>query len=637
MVDIVSGMNFFVNTLGIEYSDVPLAFSFRNQSGGESVIPDPWASGAATGVLNKIDNFYLYSGSGFFDGSTYMELSGGYSLDNSTILLSYERRRISDEILISSATGGSFSTFSGFYVGVNHANKLYMQYWNNVEGVFSIVLDEVLSDKNLIAISKINSIITLGKFDNNLKKFKTKAFDIYQNNFINSSKLYVGGSPETIGWSAIPPSNFSGIIDRMYAFNGIPFSDAGVLVSGFYCEPTGYAGEWSDVCVPTGYISGSGFSYTGVTGTQVSGYESGITGITGYVTVITTRSYTGITGYRTDFLGTYIDNCKNTHSITETVPLSGLITESTSSLSGVTGVTYISGYTEIELTGTITGIQNVHVTGEQCESFFTQTGSVSYDYDLIYLSSLTYKEISLLSTIDPVSDIVEAYAENFNLNKLIYNKDLIFDLLHNNYFYLDAEYPTDSVSIFANGQLLLESGYIELRNGYEVDLVPNIDYLLTGTTVETNEFFLESDDLIFDSFSGGNSIVGIEAHSSGGAIAGVNFENSLVFLNGQKLLSGVDYLVPNILNIPITGGDNYLFLKNNLDAPVISIGSGSIESPRQYNMGCVQIYLNGVRQKLGNNCIENSFFDLLSGNFTESDVRLIGIYNNSDDYFESSV
>jgi hypothetical protein len=644
MINIISGINFFVDSLNIDYSNIPAAFSFRSNptTNTNIVYPDLWASGSSSGILPNIggDNFFTYSGTGYFNGNNYFKLSKNYSLNNSLIFLSYEKLRNADEILLSSVTGSSFATYSGFYVGVNNANKLYLKYWNNIEGVFTFTYTGTLSDKNIIIISRNDSIITLGHFNNNTFKISSQNFEIFQNNFINSSELYIGGSPIQPRWGSTQLSNFSGYFDRFYIFNNIPFVYSNILSRGLFSEPTGFAGDLNEFCYTTGFLSGSGFFYNAVTGVSLSGFQSGTIGITGYTQTPSGYFYSGVTGYSGKFIGFYVDNCGVNIDIIEQVPLSGQIYEEILVTTALTGIVFTSGFVEIELTGLLRGTENVFITGVVCDSFFNNFGEVLYAYDENYLSELSYKEISLLSTVSPLelnsnTDVVEIYTEQYKPKTLEYNRNLIYDNLNENYFYIDKEFAPNEVLMFGNGQALIDSGYQLIPSGYEILRSPNLDYFITGTTVETNKFFGTIDSLFYDYFSGrfwaikntGN-IINIPADLS---------SNYWVFRNGQKLISGKDYnKIFNTLTLVDVNSfeDNYIIFKEILNNNIYQSGNvGSIKLTGKFNHDCSQVYFNGFKQKIQANYIENSTYDLLSGTFNEPNKSQEVIYNNTDDFF----
>jgi hypothetical protein len=645
MINITSGMKFVVDNLNISYSNVFTAFSFTSGLVPNTNIlrSDSWAIEASSGILNNTGSFSVYPGTGFFDGNTFIELNKKYQLDNSTIFISYEKLRNGNEILLSSVTGDNFNNYSGFYVGINNANKLYLKYWNNVEGVFTFTYPNIISDKNLIVINRSESILTIGHLNNNSLNFELESFAIFNNNFINSDNLYIGGSPNLIKWGGENLKNFSGYIDRFYIFNNTPFIYANELSKGLYSEPTGFLGEFVETCFTSGFLSGSGFSFTGVTGVFNSGFKSGIISITGYETILSGYSYSGVTGYETNVIGSYVDNCGFNIDIFETTPLSGLIYNETPVTVALTGITFITGSISINLTGVITGIENVYVNSTICETGFNITGDIVYKYDDDYLSSLSYKEISLLSTVSPTnlnpnSDILETYTEEYQSKTLEYNKDLTYDNLNQNYFYIDREFSQNEILLFGNGQALIDSGFQLISDGYELIRKPNNDYFITGITIETNKFFGTEDYLFYDYFSGD-----FWAIKNTGFL--VTFPENLtspyfIFKNGQKLIEGRDYNIiqnsPTIISLLETPSEevNYIIIKKiPINITHASGKLGSLKTTNNFNHTCSQVYYNGIKQRINSNYIENANLDLLSGTFVEPFKFQNLIYNNTDDFF----
>jgi hypothetical protein len=602
MINTISGVNFFTNLLNIDYEDVKAAFSFRSNSiiNTNIINPDPWANYSSSGILNTVggNGFFNYSGTGYFNGNTYFKLSNNYNLsESSLILLSFERLSSGNQILLSSTEGTSFNTFSGFLVGVNDANKLYIKYWNNVEGPFTFIYENVLSDKNLILINRDNTILTLGHFNNNKFIFETENFNIFQNNFINSNNLYVGGQPTLSPWGGANLKYFNGYIDKLYIFDNTPLNYATPLVQGFYSEPTGIQGELEETCFITGFLKQSGFSYTGITGILSSGYLSGISTITGYQNIISGYNYSGITGYKRNSLGIYIDNCGNSTQLFEDIPLSGLISNQIEIKIPLISTNFVQFFVDIPLTGRITGNQTIYVTGLLCNSYFNNTGDILYKYDENYLKSLSYKEISLLSELNDNNNI-EIFTESYQNKFLEYNKDLIYDNVFENYFYLEREYNKDEILLFGNGQALIEDRFQLILSGYETIRSPNIDYFLTGTTIETNKFFGDQDYLFYDNISGRSWFI-----KNTGFLVNTPLDlgsNYWVFRNGQKLIEGVnnDYIKsPWLVRQSFTGGfgdsafnTNFLArLAINSDASTIFLGA-NLDGEGGFRAGKIEIY-----------------------------------------------
>ncbi|MEY4342414.1 MAG: hypothetical protein RL736_207, partial [Pseudomonadota bacterium] len=87
-------------------------------------------------------------------------------------------------------------------------------------------------------------------------------------------------------------------------------------------------------------------------------------------------------------------------------------------------------------------------------------------------------------------------------------------------------------------------------------------------------------------------------------------------------------------NFDLTGIDPQLFLIKTIDSGFNKYitNSGSFKILNNFNHGCSLIYYNGIKQKLNNNYIENSNFDLISGNFY-MDTDNFNILNSNDGFF----
>jgi hypothetical protein len=588
--------------------------------------------------LNNTGSFFASNGSGFFNGSTHIRLNKNYSLNNSIIFLSYEKLRQKNEILLYSATGNNFSNYSGFCLGVNDANKLYFRYWNPVEGPFTFTYSKILSDKNLIFLSRYDSTVSLGHYNNNTFSFEAENFNIFRNAFINNNQLFVGGKSNNVEWLN-DTNNFSGYIDKLYIINSLEsFYYKNNIASGFFSLNTGVEREISNICYNTGFLSGSGFQYYAETGRIMSGFVSGIPNqITGYREATIEYRYTGITGYQNVSLGFYTDKCGNSRELFRQEALSGLITITTNEIVPLLGTIFVTGFTPILLSGFVSGVRNIFVTGTVCFENIGNVTGLKFVFDENYLRSLSYKEILLFNKENSQDDIVEIFNEPYKKETLVYNKDLFYDNLNKNYFYTDRNYNQNEILLFANGQALIDSGYQLIPDGYETIKSPNLDYFITGTTVETNKFFINEDNLFYDYFSGNFSAL----KNTGNLVAiPNNFFNTdfWLFKNGQKLILNIDYIRTsqsqlNLINTDINQ-ENYIIFKQIPNSFIYRSGNfGSFNLTGSFNHGCSQVYYNGIKQKINNNYIENATFDLISGNMHQFDFFKNLIYNNTNDFF----
>jgi hypothetical protein len=634
-----TGMKYFLDKVGISTSNVPAAFTFYSGQGfnnNSGVYPDSWATNSCSGLLNNSGSFFNYSGTGFFNGTTIMKLNCPYTLDNDTILLSYQKLRTGDEILLSSVSGSSFSNYSGFCLGINHANKIYFKYWNPVEGVFTFTYSKELANKNLIILNRNNNIITIGNLNNNSREFETENFYIKNNTFQQSDQLFLGGMYPKIPWANDNSSNFSGYVDDFFILKNAPLLYNKEYLSGIISVNSGFLGYYENNCYTTGYLTGSGFSTSGVTGYLTTTFTITTTGITGYQTGVSSYSYTGITGYDNISIGYYSDNCNNLVQIFNQVPLSGIITINSEFNFQLTGLIANTGYNQTPLTGKITGMNQVYITGQICNSIFIETGQTVMIINNDFLNTLSFSRVSLMSEMNKTFDIVEAYHEDYQIKFLDYNNNLIFDSLDDSFFsnkFIDNNNLPSGLLLFLNGQLILDSGYFLQTIGYDSYVIPNIDYYRTGTQIYVDELIKQDDNIFYDYFTGDSEIIYLTGISSGSQLVGKNFNNKFIFINGHKLVSGITYTGTNTINMTIPSGNNFIFLKS---IPTLNYSSGNSSTlnlvKSNLNKNCSQVYLNGIKQKIYENYIENSNFSLLSGDFYENKNNYI-IYNNTDNFF----
>ena len=563
---IYTGMKFFMDLVDVEYDQLLAGFSFYSGFDSSNIVyPEKWSgSNSATGYINAVsfgDGFYNFLGTGRFNGSLTMSLSGqNFALtEDSTLFMSFEKLRTGNEILLSSTTGNNFNNYQGYCLGVNDANKLYFKYWNPVEGAFTFTYSKILSDKNLIVLNRTNSVLTIGRYDNNNFEYDLEEFFIYENAFKNNEygNLFLGGSRNNFDWANNGARNFSGYIDKFYFFNNTPFNYRNILTSGLYSVATGYDGLYETYCYDTGFYTYSGFSYTGQTGVFVSGFSSGITGVTGYVTGISGYSYSGITGYSGKYLGTLFDNCGVSKDLYEQVPVSGSISGNYSIVTPLTGTLFITGAIDIPLTGFISGSGLVSVTGEVCDTIFTLTGGALYDVDINYLSSLSYGEISLLSNVYQ-DGLVEVYYDPYQYETKEVNVDLNYDNVENNFYNSSFDISNKNILLFAQGQALTSSGGGPIQSGYETIRKANLDYFTTGDRIEVNNNFNESNQLFYDFYKDREnySFSFFNNYNTGNRVAlasnspETGLQKSFIFRNGQKLIENVDYnLKPFILAV----------------------------------------------------------------------------------------
>lgn len=315
------GLNFFYQELGISKDAWKIFYDFQPSG---SVIPS--LSGAQ----------FLYSGipsmptTGVFSGQNIsISNSNELNSDDWTMAFVFEKFNNQDQILFSNYHG---PLNSGFAVGVNSANHLYVETYSN-EGPKLYETNIDLATRNATFISKSNNNLEFGCFDFNSKTIDSNTFLLDANSFLPSDRWYLGAAIN-------PPSYFSGNplrgrmelftyitghifpYQKIALFSGLTLSTApeyylGLLDENCTYSYLGLTGNISDVTfnvienqiyhVQTGYlINRTGQLFGNVTGLVLPDFDTLATGyLSGYLIqpsghlISTTGFVSGFSGYST--------------------------------------------------------------------------------------------------------------------------------------------------------------------------------------------------------------------------------------------------------------------------------------------------------------------------------------------------
>ena len=641
-----------MDQLGVDPSSLLVAYDFTQDpvSNNQKLLPTSWSSGCYTGLVNgNLANFSNVSGSGFLNGFNSIDISGSIPSDNFSFLFCYEKLRTGSEILLSSATGSSFSQRSGLTLGVNDVNRLYLEYWNPIDGNFSMTYPGNISNKNIVFLNKSYNNFNLGVFDTTSSKLITESVSLVNGAYSHSNKFRIGNKFDSNSWSV--GSGFSGFFDDFYCLNEtLPQDYFSVFCSGFYSTLT--TGEISGTvqsCQYVSTLSGSGINI----GTGITGYETNITYITGYVpTGCFNSGYsylvgTGITGYYEKYMGSPEDACGINTPIYIRTPLTGQIYAS-----GVTLKCNGSGeiitpiYNNRELTGFLTGEVFVEVLSGICSGVTKYyPGYIAVDSG--FISSLGFDSIYSFKTPENIisneSFLYTGFVDS-NINLKPSYDSSVFD-----YIIPASKSGTLTNLFFNNGQLLFEDGWSSYQQGYNTlyNITGNI--FLDGNIIRSNGYNDTNDSLIYDHFLFNSGISLLESiymktgYASGIAVTGFTGayvpRANMYFLNGLKLLSGLDYsdqtslnfkfnipessVLTRVSNSYISSGLVYLTGINNL----IKLNTG------KFLKNTSQVYLNGLRQYPNEDYIEYSSLNLLSGNYVEGYNSLLYTSSVSDNFW----
>lgn len=651
-----------MDQLNVDPGSLIVAYDFTNNplSSTGYVLPTFWSSGSYTGVANgSLTNFSQKSGSGFFTSFNSVDISGRIPDDNFSFLFSYEKFRTGSEVLLSSAAGSNFNQRSGLTLGINDVNKLFLEYWNPVDGKFSKTYSKNIGSKNIVYLNKSYGEFNLGVYDTSSFKLDVESIDLFNNYYSHSDKFRIGNIFSSNTWSS--GNGLSGFFDDFYCLSGSFSQDyCGVLSSGFYSSPSsGQVSGTGYKCEIISILTGSGIAI----GTGVTGYETIVTYTTGYVpTGYYNSGYlyfvgTGVTGYENKFIGNVQDNCGFSNPLYIRSPLTGNIYAS-----GTTGIytglaqVITPNYTNKELTGTISGEVFVPIDINRCSGYTGYFPSRIYT-DSGFLFSLGFDSIYSLESASDINSN-EAY---FYTGGGIYNNINLKPTYDSTI--LDYKIPQSDIGsgvnmFFNNGQLLLESGWSSYQNGYSTLYNITGDIFLDNNIIRSNRFNEISDNLVYDhhfrftEVPGGlpyTPIINVlekTGQASGSAYTGFGIQlpvirPDLYFLNGIKLLSGEDYtntqpsglrfkfdipissVLTKVIDYFISSDSVYMTGSNNL----IKLNSG------KFLKNTSQVYVNGMRQSPDYGYLEKSSLDLLSGNFSDSYNSLIFTSTVSDNFW----
>jgi hypothetical protein len=631
-----SGIKYFFDQLNFDSGSLVCAYDFV--SGGafsisQLSLPSWYSSslfprrfgGRITG--DRTSFYTTTSGSGNFRGSNSVEILGNIPDDEYSFLFCYEKQRTGAEVLLSSAEGTSFANSSGITLGINDSNKIFLEYWNSVEGKRSVVYDENLSSKNIILFQKSFGSFSIGLIDQKELSINKKEFPILNLNHSHSNLFKIGAIAPSCSWSK--EKNFSGAFDSFYCLTGVFFDDSlSSFASGFYSMlgSSGFSGT-QIVCETTQILSGSGFSI------PTTGFETVIIYETGYVPTgcyLSGYSYligTGVTGYERVYTGIVVDKCGNNLPLYVNVPKTGLIYAT--GVTGVcTGVTEVvtERYENIEVTGLLTGEVFVPVNVESCvETDVFLDGSLQINYP--FINSLGCEKIYVLNECEP-GNIIEGFVPSgSNFLSGFTNFEAEYDQSESDFVLNSNLVGSGKNLIYNNGQLLAEGNFQKTQSGYQI--IYNIisgNFSIEGSVARSNGYN-QQDDFVFYDYSTGLQIekYQLEQDLPTGFLIYSFFNNSnsgsAIFLNGIKLTPGLDYVSLNGASraTGISGStyikinSNYLDNFNNIYYSGSSILNGIQQNFYRFTKRNSQVYLNGIRGFPLSGYIESSRFDMLTG------------------------
>jgi len=208
-----------------------LAFS-QTFTGSGGVVP------SVAGALPIYSGQFSNTGDsvGYFTGQNIriMNETGLFS-DDWTMFFVFEKTNNKEGILFSSYHGNPVR--SGLVIGINDANKLFLESYSNV-GPYILESPLQLGARNAVAITKAGDSVSFNLFDFNAKKVLS-SFDTINSNYVPySTGWYLGSAPDAPDYFYGSP--FKGFIDTyLYFSNALMPNQIGKVFSGIFSNGSG--------------------------------------------------------------------------------------------------------------------------------------------------------------------------------------------------------------------------------------------------------------------------------------------------------------------------------------------------------------------------------------------------------------
>jgi len=583
----------FLDTIFCKRNSITVDYDFRNPS--FTGIVD---STSKTGYLffnNQTGAEYQYSGSKIYDtGCPALSYSESARVSQGLVsgqFNSYNKFRIlgntvSEDwtafiVFKHSETGASnsskvlFSTkdydysTSGFAVGINGCNRIFCEHDTPASGKRIYTLNQELDNKNILSVSKVNTILSIGlhQFEDELNKLSSNVMYNLEN-YAASNKMYLGG----LGASGIDYKNYSGTIDSFMLFNvGLGFPERNTFAKSFYCSSYDTGGYYTET---TSFIS--------VTGIELRSVPVA-TGVTGYVEVLA-----GVEIVDGGTINKY-------------------------AYSGVTGVIYNT--LAIELTGTTSGQSDIL-------NFNPPSGIYDYNYSVPFANSKIVLNANFDSSYKEVYSFSGINNDDLNLLPSFDNASLKYAVLETG----DGEF----INFYLNG--------VAQPNVQTLTSTMTGDFVVSGNAIDSNGFFDDNDFAVYDIIFGSGYITGLttaDISSGSKALSGSFVNNRDIYLNGNKLISGIDYsgvgasVVINTVNL--IDGDIMLLPRHNMNFSRYT-GYNDNNFDSFLNLFNEQVWVNGLRQTKGLDYLKVADFSFKYSTFSLEPFSDI-IYNNDTGFF----
>ena len=560
------------------------------------------------------------TGSGVFDSRSTLKLTTPLTGDNWTCFFDFSgdlssRKPELNQVILS--TMPQSNSESGLHVGINGSNRLYYEYVSGKDASDhwereTDTLQNHLKKQNVVSVAKSSDLLEVSLHTPHQGSFSLKTSP---DNFTKSHDLYFGGFKNGSSYNHFF-TGFSGNINSI------------ILLDGFLTETdrnTFSESYFLDTYTPAGFATGERTTKE-VTGSEIQSLASGF----------------GITGFEYRQTGSYVNEAGQTIPVYAESGVQGVIYQDI--LVDLTGATNISS-----ITGFYSGESSVRNSGYVNNSntvpgkiVFNRTLTNSeyveiYNHnDFIEIINLTSENIYSLETIDigiAGTAGLAASPEAFEVRGI--------EVESEKFSYVDST-KQPNIQLFIDGIVRQEvSGLYSVSQIYNNSIgaagtagfaAYKGDYFINNneagsdgsagisSRIENNKYQLflnstnnyinitEDDTILFDVVSG-NSITGYynasDAHYTG------EYLNKDIYLNGQKLTSGIDYdasthnskpsvkLESSALNLTFPNGGDLFFVPHASSDFTVTTSSGGGKEFTVSNIFFEQVWVNGVRQVPG--------------------------------------
>jgi hypothetical protein len=550
-------------------------------------------SGITIGLNNN-----PWNSSGFlsFNGNNRYDINNLNYSDIGFLFPYYLGAEKKDNIFISSRVPSGAGFTSGYTFGINKFQFPYVHFYDYERGPTTYCLNEAVNRTGILYCAVKQNNIELGYYnaiDKNIKKY---SFSKNKNKVYDSKSWKLGGSLLENNQNFL-----SGKLSQLAIFNP---SSLEVhlyeknIISGLTSELDEYF-SYGTISGQSGILHGDVIFVTGcyyyyaLSGEFYSGeYQTGI-------------SYYTTVEILTDCLGREYNK-----------------------------------FTQNVLSGYFSGFRWVNYLTQNC---FFNTGYNMYNYDSGFVINYSIKTILPIVKYPELENFyangiyIKNYVENTDnlslhaLKQINRNIDYTKPLysIFNKTYSVDGDINISNLSgFYYNGQLqTISKEYTESFENGEVVYLPDKDFFISGSTIFSNKYY-DFGNVSIDSWPTFDFVI-TGSISSGSSMPGVNFGNQMVFLNGQKLISGIDYKDNKILfNIP--SGYNVLSItrnKLNFSEKTIINSGGYIFDFDVFTRNTSSVWLNGVRLKNEKDYEEISYVNYNGDIFVKNNGILI--YNKN--------